>query len=113
MPSKTINGFDLILGPHYNDGWYNQHEPLDNGPKCLKCSKRPTTIHQLQKQIFAFGNVITKLCVIYTCSICLHEVLAVAPYTKDKVKATKQNLTKLFAKLPKSIQTAILSGGTK
>lgn len=108
MPSKPVGGFDLILGKLYNDFWFNRAEPLHNSGKCAKC-KSSATLHRLEKLIFAFGKVTIKTCDVITCGVCLHEEIIHHAFTPKK-PATKQNLAKLFAKLPKSIQQQILGG---
>lgn len=103
------SGFDLVLGKHYNDGWFNEHSPIHNAAVCTRCHQRTATIHQLQKLVLAFGNITTKHCTIWTCSSCLHEEV-VSISEKPKQKATKRNLSAIFAKLPKSVQSALLKG---
>lgn len=108
MPSKPVGGFDLILGKLYNDFWFNRAPVDHHGPKCTKCLT-PVQLHKLEKLVFAFGKMTIKTCEVVTCPACLHEAII---HTGDKPKkpATKQNLAKLFAKLPKSIQVQILGG---
>lgn len=109
MPaSKSVGGFDLILGNLYNDYWFNASSPQHNATHCKKCSLRTITIHRLEKIILAFGKLIVKTCEVWTCTACLNEVLVIAPETQKKVPATKANFVKLFSKLPKSIQQDLL-----
>ena len=110
MSSKPVGGFDLELGALYNDFWFNRAEPLHNHTACSK----PTcnglaTLHRLEKLVFAFGKMTIKTCDVITCPVCLHEEVIAHP-TTPKCPATKQNLVKLFAKLPKSIQQQLLGG---
>lgn len=108
MPSKPVGGFDLILGRLYNNFWFNR-APIDHaGPVCSKCNSQ-TTLHKLEKLVLAFGKMTIKSCDVVTCPQCLHEAL-VDIAEKPKKPATKQNLTALFAKLPKSVQVQILGG---
>lgn len=107
MSSKPVGGFDLILGHLYNDFWFNRAPVDHNGPKCDKCHDT-TTLHRLEKLVFAFGRMIIKTCDVITCPSCLHEVVSYHQSTKKP--ATKRNLAALFAKLPKTIQQQILGG---
>ena len=107
MPSKPVGGFDLVLGHLYNEFWFNRAEPQHAGPKCQKCLST-TTLHSLEKLIFAFGKMTIKTCDVVACPTCLHEVITSHQATKKP--ATKRNLTALFAKLPKTIQAQILGG---
>src|SRR5688572_19317926 len=111
MSSKPVSGgFDLVLGKLYNDFWFNAATPAHNSfEHCKKCSGN-ITVHKLEKLVLAFGKMTTKNCIVHTCPTCLHEEL-IAMSTPLKKPATKANLVKLFAKLPKSIQIAILQGG--
>lgn len=89
----NINGFDLIIGPMYNNGWMNESEPHHSSSQhCPKCNER-TTIHWLKKYIFAFGNTIIHHATISACPNCLHEVLL------DKTE--RKRALKLKAKKPK------------
>lgn len=110
--SKPVDGFDLILGELYNDGWFNRCPPRDDDP-CAKCHGT-TTIHSLHKFIFAFGQVIEKFTSVVTCPHCLHEC-ELDSYKKEKrKKATKKNLVTIFSKLSRDMQAALLiSGGIK
>ena len=111
MPtSKPVGGFDLILGQRYNDFWFNRAEPQHYALPCVKCRGRATW-HRLEKLVFAFGKMTVKNCDIATCPDCLHEWL-LSHTEAPKKPATKRNLAKLFAKLPKAIQQQIL-GGTR
>lgn len=110
MASKSVGGFDLLLGKYYNDFWFNAKMPNHEGPSCMKCHS-PLTVHELEKFIFAFGKITVKACVIHTCPECLHEVLAIDPYsTNKKVPSTRKNLVAIFAKLPLHMQKSILGG---
>lgn len=107
MPTKPSGGFDLILGHLYNDYWFNAASPRHNSlEECSKCHAS-VTIHNLEKIVLAFGKMTIKTCTVYTCPRCLHEEL-IEHREAPKKPATKRNLTKLFAKLPKSIQQNIL-----
>lgn len=111
MPSKPVSGgFQLVLGHLYNDFWFNRAEPQHTYDRpCTKCLTRAITIHRLEKLVFAFGKMTVKNCDVWTCRACLNEEVnyhAEAP----KKPATKRNLSKLFAKLPKSVQQQILGG---
>lgn len=109
MPaSKPVGGFDLILGQLYNDFWFNRAEPQHNSGPCTKCDGLVTT-HRLEKLVLAFGKMTIKTCDAFTCPVCLHEQV-VFHNAAPKKPATKKNLIKLFAKLPKSIQQQILGG---
>lgn len=109
MPSKAVGGFDLILGHLYNDYWFNRHPPEHNAAACTKCAGLATH-HRLEKLVFAFGKMTIKTCDVLTCPVCLHEALIKAADSPKK-PATKRNLVKLFAKLPKSIQQQLLMKG--
>lgn len=111
MPSKPVGGFDLVLGKLYNDFWFNRAEPDHKGPTCTKCFT-VTTLHHLEKLVFAFGKMTIKTCDVVTCPACLHEAIIHHTATPKK-PATKRNLAKLFAKLPKTIQQQILGGYKK
>ena len=109
MPSKSVGGFDLVLGHLYNDFWFNRASPQHNAEMCTKCDGL-VTHHRLEKVILAFGKLIIKECDVLTCPVCLHEeVIMLTP--KPKKKATKKNLVSLFSKLPKSVQQSLLLGG--
>lgn len=110
--SKPVGGFDLVLGKLYNDGWYNFKPPFHNSENCPKCSS-PVTLHHLHKFVFAFGNVIEKFTRCTVCPSCLHERQLDTPKQEKRQKATKQNLAKIFSKLPKSVQQQILTEGMK
>ena len=111
MPSKPAGGFDLVLGHLYNDFWFNAAEPNHkSGLTCYKCETGELTLHKLEKVVLAFGKLTIKTCVVHTCPRCLHEVVVNLP-DAPRQKATKQNLVRLFAKLPKNIQIALLGGG--
>ena len=108
MPSKSVGGFDLVLGKLYNDYWFNAAPPRHNSSAlCEKCTA-PVTIHELEKYIFAFGKITTKYCTVVTCSSCLHEVQLESPKRPKAYQATKTNLVKLFSKLSKSVQQQLL-----
>lgn len=108
MPSKSVGGFDLVLGGLYNDYWFNAAELQHNSHYyCEKCQSA-TTVHQLEKYVFAFGKITIKYCTVLTCPDCLHERVINSP-KKDATKpATKTNLVKLFSKLSKSVQQQLL-----
>lgn len=108
MSSKSVGGFDLILGHLYNDFWFNRAEPQHNTGACSKCLS-PVTLHRLEKLVFAFGKMTIKTCEVFTCPTCLHEAL-IEHKARPKKPATKRNLAALFAKLPKTIQVEILGG---
>ena len=110
MSSKPVGGFDLKLGALYNDFWFNRAEPLHNYSTCTKytCGGL-TTLHRLEKLVFAFGKMTIKTCDLFTCPVCLHEEV-VSHTASPKRAASKKNLVRLFAKLPKSIQQQILGG---
>lgn len=108
MASKSVGGFDLILGHLYNDGWFDESLPEDHIASCSKCYGQITRYH-LQKVILAFGHLITKHKVVWTCSECLHEEL-VEFHEKPPKKITKRNFERIFAKLPKSTQEQLLKG---
>ena len=108
MPSKSVGGFDLVLGRLYNNFWFNRAEPQHNAEVCSKCDGL-VTLHKLEKLIFAFGKMTIKTCDVVTCPICLHEQL-IKTAEAPKKPATKRNLAALFAKLPKTIQQQILGG---
>ena len=107
MASTPVGGFALELGKLYNDFWFNAAEPNHTSFfTCSKCSAR-VVVHKLEKLVFAFGKMTIKHCTVHTCPACLHEeVIAMAEAPKKK--ATKQNLAKLFAKLPLSVQKQLL-----
>jgi len=104
-------GFDLVLGKLYNDFWFNASEPQHRAASCSKCGER-ATIHSLEKIVLAFGNMTVKSCVVHTCPCCLNEEIVKFHEPAPK-KVTKKNLVSLFAKLPKSIQQQLLTGGKK
>ena len=108
MPSKPAGGFDLVLGHLYNDFWFNAAEPNHNAVCCSKCTGR-ATLHKLEKVVLAFGKVTIKTCIVYTCPVCLHE--EIVEHREKTQKATKQNFVRIFSKLPKPIQIALLGGG--
>ena len=108
MPSKSVGGFDLILGRLYNDFWFNRAEPQYNTGACSKCNSL-ITLHRLEKLVFAFDKMTIKTCDVVTCPTCLNEVL-IEHKESPKKPATKRNLAALFAKLPKTIQQQILGG---
>ena len=112
MTSQPVGGFDLVLGKLYNEFWFNAAPPNHwSDSTCSKCSKH-VTVHRLEKLVFAFGKMMIKYCIVHTCPSCLHEVLITPPTSKTKPKAaTKANLVKLFAKLPKAVQQEILMKG--
>ena len=112
MTSQPVGGFDLVLGNLYNDGWFNLKPPEHDQWPCIKCA-HSVTIHNLHKYIFAFGQVIEKFTRVATCPTCLHECKLDSQKQEKKQKATKQNLGKIFAKLPKSVQQQILMEGIK
>ena len=107
MTNKPSGGFDLVLGKLYNDGWSNAIEPKHHLGICHKCSNIHVVNHQLEKYVFAFGKVTINTCTVRTCEICFHEEI-LAHKEPPPQKSTKQNLTKLFAKLPKSLQEKLL-----
>ena len=109
MPSKSVGGFDLILGDLYNDYWFNAGAIQHSAVACTKC-RGAASIHSLEKLVFAFGKMTVKHCEVHTCPDCLHEHIAVPPekaFLRYK-PATKANLVKLFAKLPKAVQQELL-----
>lgn len=106
--SKPVGGFDLILGGLYEDFWFNAATPEHNSAICCSKCRGAVTIHRLEKLVFAFGKMTIKTCEVHTCPVCLHESLAVPPTSSKPKPATKANLVKLFAKLPKTIQQQIL-----
>ena len=108
MSSKPVGGFDLVLGQLYNDGWFNYEPPLHNVLTCAKCNGG-TTIHKLHKFILAFGNITEKFTEVETCPHCLHEHQLPSDRKERKQKATKQNFVRIFSKLPKPIQVALLT----
>ena len=111
MSSKSVGGFDLVLGRLYNDFWFNRAELQHNAAPCTKCGDF-VTLHRLEKLVFAFGKMTIKTCDVVTCPSCLHEELLYHKETPKK-PATKRNLAALFAKLPKTIQVQILGGYLK
>lgn len=108
MASKPIpGGFTLELGKLYNDFWFNAATPQHNSfERCLRCNAS-VTVHKLEKLVFAFGKMTIKYCTVHTCPSCLNEVV-IAMAEPAKKKATKQNLVKLFSKLPLSVQKQLL-----
>ena len=107
-----MSGFNLVLGNHYNDFWFNRQSPEhDSAVVCGNCKQSGVTIDRLEKLVQAFGKLITKTCTIYTCPYCLHEELADEKIVKS-IPATKKNFISLFAKLPKSVQQKLLTQRT-
>ena len=112
-PSKSVGGFDLLLGKLYDDGWFNHEPPRHDVLTCRKCGDA-VTIHKLHKFVVAFGHITEKFTEVVTCPACLNEYEHPSYYQDKKRKATKRNLAAIFAKLPKSVQAALLtSGGAK
>lgn len=107
------SGFDLVLGKLYNDFWFAARPIIHNSIHgCVKCHAL-VSVHDLEKLVFAFGKMTIKTCTVHTCPNCLHEVLAVPPTTSKPKPATKANLIKLFAKLPKTVQQQLLMERSK
>lgn len=108
MSSKPVGGFNLVLGRLYEDRWFNRALINHHGPICSKCSSI-TTLHRLEKLMYAFGKMTIKTCDVITCSQCLEEAI-INIAEKPKKPGTKRNLAAVFAKLPKTIQQQILGG---
>jgi len=108
MPSKPVGGFSLVLGPLYNDSWFNATLPTDSNTElCFKCDS-PITIHHLEKFIFAFGLTIRKTCTVHTCSSCLNEEVITKTETKVKNKLKTYNLLYKFKSLSPELQKKIM-----
>ena len=86
MTSKSVGGWDSVLGLLYNDGWVNEASPEHSSPTICQVCNSSATIHKLKKTIPMFGHTVTKHCTVTTCPDCLNEQVMVA---KSTVKVRK------------------------
>ena len=74
--------FAILLGPHYQNGWYRSEVPLENyAHQCGHCRSMWATLYPLDKQVYVPSEVegeagfyATKHCAIVHCEKCGGEV---------------------------------------
>lgn len=92
--TKTTSGFDLIIGPLYNDGWENDGISQVE-QQCEKCPNEQLELHKLTKKVFAFGMIITKRASVLACRNCCHEARLTSK-EKKKLSNKKPSLINQF-----------------
>ena len=120
------SGFDLAIGPSYKIGWSRAEQPLAVPThECSNCHAVGSCFKwKLQRQVFAFGKLITQHMEVIECRHCLNEfVLGSLDFGPPKVKegtrkgASRFNLRKWTpeqrAKLMELIEREIKEGRIK
>ena len=106
--SKTTSGFELIIGPLFNEGWTNNGISIIE-KQCEKCPSEQLELHKLKKFVFAFGQIIVKHISVLACRNCYHELEVSLPKSKLK-KVKKENNLDKFMSLSKAEQDEVLKG---
>ena len=117
---RGYSGFDLAIGPSYKIGWSRAEQPtLEPEHECTNCKRKGNCYRwRLNREVFAFGKVITQHMEVLECQYCLNEfVIGSLDFKPKGEKTRKINLRKWTpeqrAKLMELLEREIKEGRIK
>jgi hypothetical protein len=87
--SKPVGGFDLVLGPLFNEGWWRESESYELG-QCNKCGS-PLMYFPLYREVQAFGKIKTETQTVTACKTCLNESSSLSSKPHIALRSERRN----------------------
>ena len=78
--------WEILIGPAYQEGWERAEEPRSTSHLCRHCQSLASAEWNLQKKVFAFGNLTYHYATVYECLSCGNETWKSHSPKKPRVK---------------------------